>query len=239
MTLAMQDVNQQIYSINKAAEVYCVPRSTLQTRLRGVRTRREAHEHQQLLSPAQENILVEWVKIMGRRGVPLSLTTTAEYASDIAGRPVGETWPRRFRQRHPDLRVRWTVALEECRARALNQNVVHNFFEMYSELMEKYEIQPQNLYNMDEKGIQLGVGKRSHAVLVDRDQKMVHSIQTGNRDLVTILECLSADGTALHPSVVFEGKRRDLRWGEVNPCNARLVLVYSVYTSTCSGVFIQ
>ena len=98
-----------------------------------------------------------------------------------------------------------------------------NFFEMYSELMEKYEIQPQNLYNMDEKGIQLGIGRQNQAVLVDRDQKTVHSVQTGNRDLVTVIECICADGTAIHPSVVFAGKRRDLSWGEVNPCKARSV----------------
>lgn len=58
-------------------------------------------------------------------------------------------------------------------------------------------------------------------VIVDRDQKAVQKIDTGNRDLVTIIECIRSDGTALHPAVVFEGKRRDLRWGENNPCNAR------------------
>lgn len=73
---------------------------------------------------------------------------------------------------------------------------------------------------MDEKGIQLGVGGKTHA-LVDRDQKVVQNIESGNRELVTIIECVCADGTAIHPSIVFQGLRRDMRWGDDNPCDAR------------------
>ena len=35
------------------------------------------------------------------------------------------------------------------------------------------------MYNIDEKGIQLGVGKRT-LVLVDRDQKNVHQVEDGS-----------------------------------------------------------
>lgn len=54
----------------------------------------------------------------------------------------------------------------------------------------------------------------------------MQKIESGNRDLVTIIECISATGNALHPSVVFQGQRRDLRWGEDNPCDARSALVF-------------
>ncbi|KZP14232.1 CENP-B protein, partial [Athelia psychrophila] len=75
---------------------------------------------------------------------------------------------------------------------------------------------------MDEKGIQLGVGKRVLA-LVDRDQKVVQQVEDGNRELVTVIECVCADGTAIPPSVVYQGARRDLEWGRDNPCKARYV----------------
>ncbi|KZP07206.1 CENP-B protein, partial [Athelia psychrophila] len=41
--------------------------------------------------------------------------------------------------------------------------------------------------------------------------------------LVTIIECVCADGTAIPPSVVFQGARRDLEWGRDNPCNASIL----------------
>ncbi|KAJ7766241.1 hypothetical protein B0H16DRAFT_1212189, partial [Mycena metata] len=51
-------------SSRKAAVLYRVARSTLDTRLKGVKSRREAHEHQHVLSTAQEGVLVEWVKVL-------------------------------------------------------------------------------------------------------------------------------------------------------------------------------
>ena len=79
---------------------------------------------------------------------------------------------------------------------------------------------------MDEKGIQMGVGKRT-LVLVDRDQKTVQQLENGNRELVTVIETVCADGTALRPSVIYKGQRRDFSWGRDNPCNARCACPFS------------
>ncbi|KIL55798.1 hypothetical protein M378DRAFT_188648 [Amanita muscaria Koide BX008] len=65
------------------------------------------------------------------------------------------------------------------------------------------------MYNMDEKGVQLGIGKRI-AALVDRNQKVAQHIEAGDRELVTIIETVCADGSSLVPSVIFQGKRRNL-----------------------------
>jgi hypothetical protein len=144
----------------------------------------------------------------------------AEYASHIVGSDVPVAWAQRFRQRHPDLKARWTTGLESCRARCLNRALVSEYFDILESLLEEYNIPPENIYNMDEKGIQLGVGRRE-MVLVDRDMKTVYHVEDGNRELVTIIETICADGTALHPSVIYKGKTRDLEWGRNNPCHAR------------------
>ncbi|KAJ6510318.1 hypothetical protein DFH09DRAFT_841593, partial [Mycena vulgaris] len=62
--------------------------------------------------------------------------------------------------------------LEECRARALNRATVHDYFDLLGDTIKQYDIQPKNIWNMDEKGIPLGVGDKIKA-LVDRDQKVV------------------------------------------------------------------
>ena len=76
------------------------------------------------------------------------------------------------------------------------------------------------MYNMDEKGVQLGIGGHVHA-LVDRDQKSVNQVEDGDRKLVTIIECVCADGTVIRPSAIFKGACQNLEWGCDNPCNAR------------------
>lgn len=86
-------------SLRKAAKAYNVPHSTLQARFDGRKSRVESHAHEQNLSPAQEQILVDWVKVQGQRGIPLSLASVTDYASDIAGKPMGDSWIRRFRSR--------------------------------------------------------------------------------------------------------------------------------------------
>lgn len=168
----------------------------------------------------QEAVLVTWAKVLARRGVPLDPTTICEYASKLAGESLGDTWLRRFRERHPELKVRWSTGLEQCRARALNRTLVGEYFDIIFECIIKYDIPPENIYNMDEKGLLLGLGKRIRA-FVDRDQKTVNHLEDGNRELVTVIECVSADGTALKPSVIYQGARRDLEWGRNNPCGAR------------------
>lgn len=170
---------------------------------------------------------------MGERGYPLSLSTIGSYASEIAGAPVGISWPKRFKVRHPDLKVKWTSGLEECRAKALNRPIVHDYFTLLGDTIDRYDIKLKNIYNMDEKGIQLGIGDRI-AALVDRDQKVVQKIESGNRDLVTIIECICADGTVLRPSVVLQGLRRDLCWGENNPCDTRSVISLFIFLTPCS-----
>ena len=129
----------------------------------------------------------------------------------------------RFHTRHPELKAKWTTGLEQCCAQSLNRAAVAGFYDHLQHLQEKYDIPDENIYNMDEKGIQLGMGKRVHA-LVNRDQKTVHQVEDGNRELVTIIECVCADGKAIRPSAVFKGARCNLEWGQDNPCNARWVM---------------
>ena len=66
------------------------------------------------------------------------------------------------------------------------------FYNNLKDILDKYDIPEENIYNMDEKGIQLGMGKRVCA-MVDRDQKTVHQVEDGNQELVTVIECVCAD----------------------------------------------
>lgn len=223
--------NRPNLSLRKAAETYNVSRSALTGRWNGRLTRREAQVERQKLSPSQEEILKDWAKVMGRRGVPLGFEAIADYASVIVGEHVSVNWARDFRLRHPDLRSRWTTGLESCRARCLNRTMITEYFDILEELLTTYNIPIENVYNMDEKGIQLGIGKRA-MVLVDRDHKgSVYHVEDGNRELVTVIETPCADGTWLHPSVIYKGKTRDLEWGRNNPCGARCVIC----TGMCHG----
>ena len=212
----------QKLSMRKAADTYDIPCTTLHSRMKGLRTHAEAHVEQQALSPAEEEVLVKWAKVQGRRGIPLTYSTLTKYASKILGKLIGESWPKHFLARHPDLKVKATTSLEKCRAKALNQTAVDGFYDILEDVVAEFGIERENTWNMDEKGVQLGIGAKV-AAIIDRDQATVYSVEDGNRELVTIIEAVCADGTALLPSVIFQGVRRNLEWGrpENNPSSAR------------------
>ncbi|KAJ7140858.1 hypothetical protein C8R44DRAFT_570228, partial [Mycena epipterygia] len=100
-------------SLQAAARQFDISHTTLTVRYNGRETRKEKHVEQQKLSPAQELVLKESIRVMGRRGVPLTLTAIAEYASVILDEDISVSWAWRFRDRHPDLKARWTTGLEK------------------------------------------------------------------------------------------------------------------------------
>ncbi|KAF9219312.1 DDE-domain-containing protein [Gyrodon lividus] len=95
--------------------------------------------------------------------MPLDAQAIIAYASDVTGISIGSSWVKRFKLCHPDLWVK--------------------------ELVTEYGISMENIYNMDEKGIQLGIG-----AFIDHDQATVYNIKHGNRKLVTVIETSSTKG---------------------------------------------
>lgn len=207
-------------SLQKAAVLYEVPCSTLAGHFDGLHTHQEAHEEQQNLTNAQEDILVAWAKSMGCWAVPLTATSLHDYATALCSFEVSASWVGRFMNHHPEVKTQWTQSLESCCAKSVNYTSVQGFFQIYDEIIHQYNIPPENIYNCDEKGMQLGVGRQIKAI-IDCEQKNVYNVEDGNHKMVTVIEMVCADGTALHPSVIFQGKRTNLAWGKNNPSKAR------------------
>lgn len=62
--LALDDYNDGVFTLAQSATAYGVPYGTLYGRVkRGRTTRQEAHEDQQLLTPAEEKKIVRWIEV--------------------------------------------------------------------------------------------------------------------------------------------------------------------------------
>jgi hypothetical protein len=106
--------------------------------------------------PAQEEVLVEWIKVQGCCGVPMTYTSTSHATAETSSKPGGEIWPKQFCKYHPDLKMKKATGLEKAWAKALNQCVVDELFDMLTDDIQEYNIMPGNIYNMDEKVFSLG-----------------------------------------------------------------------------------
>ena len=73
---------------------------------------------------------------------------------------------------------------------------------------------------MDEKGIQLGGGRKKTGkkYFFSRKDRARYKLRSDNLKLVTIIECVSADGASLPPGIVLAGKNSvDVNWLKVSP----------------------
>lgn len=214
-----------VYSLRSAAQQFSVPYTTLHARWKGRKTRKEVAEEQQILTPAEEKMVVQWTKAMALRGMGWSPEIIRNAARMISGKPVGHKYTLQLRKRHPDLKFIRTRGLEACRARSLNKPQVMKFFDILDDIYGRLQVTPDRIYNMDEKGVQLGVGGR-RGVLIDAAQKVAYHIEDGCRDIVTCIECVCADGTAVPTMHIFKAQNFDLEWGRDNPLNARCVHMF-------------
>lgn len=175
---------------------------------------------------AEERVLVDFILESADRSLPMSLDNIAEHANAIlgsrgeAGDTIGKCWVGRFLDRYRDeLQTHWSRPLDTQRARALNPGVVKAWFELVKERKEAQGIKPHNIYGMDEsgfppsdQGVQRVVGRRG--------SKVQHKQGSANRENVTALVTICADGTALQPTIIFKGRNFLKKWGEDNVSNA-------------------
>src|SRR5258706_8521757 len=80
-----------------AAHGLHIPYDTLRRRfLKLCQSRRHAHGKQQLMSPAQETVLVDWIKHLSSLGHPISKRTIRKKACDLCGCKPSKNWIPRF-----------------------------------------------------------------------------------------------------------------------------------------------
>ena len=66
-------------SIQKTAIDYEVPCSTLNDQWNGTLTHKEGHTHELLLTTAQEEVLINWIKVMGHHGIPMTTMMVTDH----------------------------------------------------------------------------------------------------------------------------------------------------------------
>ena len=221
---ALQELTARKPKFTSVAAVAChydVPYDALYSRHKyKCKSHSKAQVDRQLLTKAQEETLSVWIKYIGARGQPISKQSLHVKVSEISrvlqekerktGKQQlpGENWVYALLDRYPSLSLKQLTGLDPLCAQNFNPTVVSQHFKLLGDFLRTYNIPWDNVYNMDEKGIQLGGGRRldSTKYLYSQKQMTQVKIQSANLELVTIIECVSADGTILKLGFVFSRK---------------------------------
>jgi hypothetical protein len=130
----------------------------LSKRFRGTRASiAKANETKQLLTNKQELILVNEIQRLCDWCLPPTLAIVTLWASHMCGKEPGKNWSAGFKARHKDiLDCRYLNTIDLARHKADSKASYSQYFTILRQKMEQYNIQPQNCYNMDEKGFLIG-----------------------------------------------------------------------------------
>src|SRR5579859_1671253 len=86
------------------------------------------------------------------------------------------------------------VKIEVVRTEVTTEHL-QEWFEDLKEVVQKYDILPENIYNMDEMGFNIGDSEAQH-VIVDTNIQSRYQAQLGRQEWVTAIECICTDRSA-------------------------------------------
>ncbi|KJA19577.1 hypothetical protein HYPSUDRAFT_143489 [Hypholoma sublateritium FD-334 SS-4] len=159
------------------------------------------------------------MKYFGFTGHALNKQTIAPKVESILPenrrRKPSKSWIRRFLQRHHKLVLARGSGLDPKRARAFNKPVISHYFTLLGDIIKQHDIPWENVYNMDEKGIQLGGGRKGDATkyFFSREDQAKYQLKSDKLQLITIVEVVCADGSSdIMPCFIFPGATMAPEW---------------------------
>jgi alkylated DNA nucleotide flippase Atl1 len=155
----------KLITYTEIAKQFGVDRSTLSRHHRGVqRSKEDQYESQRVLNNQQAKELINYINKLTDRGLYPTHEMLRNFAKEITGIKPGKHWPGRFLKKHnKDLISRYTTGIDAARKRADSAFKYALYFEFMGRKIKEYDVQPENMYNMDEKGFLIGIlpkGKR-------------------------------------------------------------------------------
>jgi hypothetical protein len=114
------------------------------------------------------------------------------------------------------LRARWLGRQSRSDRPATNRTLTDEqelavWFAEFKEVCDKYGIQHRDIYNFDETGFRIGIGKDQWIITRDPSRDSYPGSST-NRELITVCETISADGDALPPMVILSAVMHGAKW---------------------------
>ena len=199
------------YPYTKYALKWGVERSTLSRRHRGVTgTRAAKYEQHRNLTTTQQQELVQYITKLSKQGLPPTKEMVQNFGTAIAGKPVSESWVGRFiNANNIHLICQWAAPMDRSRHNADSGLQYKRYYDELYHKISHYNIEERLIWNMDEKGFMIGRMGRSKRVFnksAYTTKKLKSFTHDGNREWITILATICADGSSLPPSIIYSAK---------------------------------
>jgi hypothetical protein len=209
-------------SISRTSRTFNIPLTTLRNRIRKVTSQKSRNINQQILTPIEEETLENWIYRAAKLGTPISLRLLIILAEEIQKNrnsisaestltPISRRWTERFRTRHPRIKTCFTRPIDASRLEGTDYSTLKTYFNRLGELLRENKYPSSAIFNVDETGFSIG-STRGSFTLYDRTATSKGKRQPGRQEWITSIECISASGVTLPPTLIFKGEKLNSEW---------------------------
>lgn len=169
----------------------------------------------QVFTEKEEGLLVDYLQKCSRLHHGLPPREARRFAYEFAaGNEIaipqswkdkcsaGEDWLTAFLKRNNTLSLRKPEATSLARAMGFNKVVVGHFYHNLEQILQKYKLGPEQIYNMDETG--LTTVQQPTKIIGEKGVKQIGQITSAERgSLVTVCCAINAIGNSVPPFMIF------------------------------------
>ncbi|KAM5527945.1 transposase [Fusarium oxysporum f. sp. phaseoli] len=203
-------------TVRRAANIYDVNRSTLGRRQHGILSKRDTPTKSRKLSDQEEQIIVQFILDLDSRGFPSRLSYVEDIANSLCANrdipPVGKRWAYNFIKRQPELKTRKFRRYDYQRAKCEDPTIIYGWFRLIENTIARYGIRSDDIWNFDETGFMMGVIEPGTVVTSSYRQGRPKQVQPGNREWITVIEGINAEGQSIPPFIIGAGQYHLANW---------------------------
>ncbi len=202
-------------SLQKIARQHDIAKSTLRERINDSESSQIFHQQYQWLIFEQEKTLTDWILLMIfwdwlSRVNQIQFMTMKLLWSSQQNDDLNINWIQRFLQRHTKLTFVFSQALNKERAVTHNKELINDWFDLYTQVLEDYDLQSSDIYNMNEKDFVMRIASKCRVICFK--EQLSTMTQDNNWEWVSLIKCVSSDEVILRAWFIFKDKMHLKVW---------------------------
>ena len=112
---------------------------------------------------------------------------------------------------HPQLESARRKCIEATRIKDMSPERLKQWFEDLQSIIKEYDIELENIYNMNESGFAIGDVEASLRI-INATIRQKFQAKPGRQEWITAIEYICADGSPLPPLIIFKGENLSRQW---------------------------
>ena len=110
------------------------------------------------------------------------------------------------------MHTRYNRHISYQRAKQEDPQIIKQWLDTVFETIQKHGIHEDDIWNFDETGFAMGLCTTSKVITAAERSERPRTVIQGNREWVTIIECIGSSGCYIPPLVILKGKEQQAIW---------------------------